>query len=227
MEQKKKEVTIDPFSLKKEKEATLVRIQRYKKSKRYIGFLLSLIGLILISPLLLIISLSIKVSDWQAPIIFKQIRIGENGRSFCMYKFRTMHPDAEAHLEKYLAQNEIAGAMFKMKDDPRVTRIGRFLRKTSLDELPQLLNVLKGEMALVGPRPPLPREVKAYTSHDMRRLTVTPGCTGLWQVSGRNQLDFHEMVALDIAYIDKMSLMMDTKIILATFRVMFTADGAS
>lgn len=127
-----------------------------------------------------------------------------------------MHVDAEARLEELTQFNEIEGAMFKMKNDPRVTKIGRFLRKTSIDEFPQLINVLKGEMTLVGPRPPLPKELAEYSEYNKKRLTVVPGCTGLWQVSGRNKLNFNEMVELDLTYIKEMSLMLDLKILLKT-----------
>ncbi|SQC62358.1 Putative colanic biosynthesis UDP-glucose lipid carrier transferase [Listeria fleischmannii subsp. fleischmannii] len=143
-----------------------------------------------------------------------------------MYKFRTMRTNAEAELEKYLKQNEIDGAMFKMKKDPRVTKIGRFLRKMSLDELPQIWNVLKGDMSLIGPRPPLPREVAVYSSYDKQRLLVTPGCTGLWQVSGRNALSFEEMVELDLHYIRHLSFKLDFKILCKTFIVLLFPKGA-
>lgn len=143
-----------------------------------------------------------------------------------MYKFRTMVPDADQLLGQYLDKNEIEGAMFKLKKDPRVTRLGRLLRKTSLDELPQLINVLKGEMALVGPRPPLEREVVSYSEKDKQRLSVTPGCTGLWQVSGRNELSFQEMVALDLYYINNLSWLLDLKIIMKTIGVVFLPKGA-
>lgn len=144
-----------------------------------------------------------------------------------MYKFRSMVTDAEERLKDLLQYNEVSGAMFKMKEDPRVTKIGKFIRKTSIDELPQLLNVLKGEMSLVGPRPPLPREVKEYTSYDKQRLLVTPGCTGLWQVTERNNVGFKEMVKLDLEYINKRSLFYDLKIILKTIQIMVKSNGAS
>lgn len=143
-----------------------------------------------------------------------------------MYKFRSMVSNAEELLGGLLHQNEISGAMFKMKEDPRITRIGRFIRKTSIDELPQLFNVLKGDMSLVGPRPPLPREVEEYTDYDKLRLTVTPGCTGLWQVSGRNELSFAEMVQLDLTYIEQRSPLLDTKILIKTLKVMVGSKDA-
>ncbi|EIA18799.1 priming glycosyltransferase, partial [Listeria fleischmannii subsp. coloradonensis] len=179
----------------------------YAAMKRVSGSLLSILGLIILSPLLLIVCIAIKLEDPKGPILFKQVRVGKDERQFEIYKFRTMRADAEEMLEELLKYNEIEGAMFKMKDDPRITKIGKFLRKTSIDELPQLWNVVKGDMALVGPRPPLPREVAEYSAHDKKRLTVTPGCTGLWQVSGRNDLDFHQMVELDLQYIREASLL--------------------
>lgn len=203
-----------------------VQATSYLRWKRTIETLFSLGLLVVLSPLLLLICIGIKFSNWQAPIIFKQVRVGKNEATFVMYKFRTMVPDADQLLGQYLDKNEIEGAMFKLKKDPRVTRLGRFLRKTSLDELPQLINVLKGEMALVGPRPPLEREVVSYSEKDKQRLSVTPGCTGLWQVSGRNELSFQEMVALDLYYINNLNWLLDLKIIMKTIGVVFLPKGA-
>lgn len=143
-----------------------------------------------------------------------------------MYKFRSMCVDAEKKLPTLLSKNEVEGAMFKMKDDPRVTKFGRFIRKTSLDELPQLWNVLKGEMSLVGPRPSLQREVSQYTKYDEQRLLVKPGCTGLWQINGRSNIGFSEMVMLDLEYIEKRSIYIDFKIIYRTFFVILRPEGA-
>lgn len=143
-----------------------------------------------------------------------------------MYKFRSMCIDAEEKLAELMEQNEIDGAMFKMKDDPRVTKIGKMIRRTSLDELPQLLNVVKGDMSLIGPRPPLEREVAEYTLHDMQRLLVKPGCSGLWQVSGRNEVGFEEMVDFDVEYIQNRSTLNDIKIIFKTIKVMIKPNGA-
>ena len=157
------------------------------------------------------------MEDPKSPVLFKQVRVGKNEKEFEMYKFRSMITDAEEKLKDLLQHNEVSGAMFKMKDDPRVTKIGKFIRKTSIDELPQLLNVLKGEMSLVGPRPPLTREVKEYTSYDKQRLLVTPGCTGLWQVMERNSVGFKEMVELDLTYIQHSNLWFDVKLILKQF----------
>lgn len=194
--------------------------------KRIQDVCFSLAGLILLSPLLLLIALLIKVEDPKGAVIFAQTRVGKNGKPFKMYKFRSMVSGAEAMLGNLMEQNEISGAMFKMKNDPRITRVGRFIRKTSLDELPQLMNVLKGNMSLVGPRPPLPREVADYTSYDMLRLLVVPGCTGLWQISGRNHVGFREMVELDLEYIANQSFKKDIVIMCKTVKVLFGADNA-
>ncbi|MHC5251302.1 sugar transferase [Listeria kieliensis] len=198
----------------------------YLKWKMRLGKVLSLVALLILSPLFFLIAFSIKIMDWKAPVFFKQVRVGKNGKTFYMYKFRTMRPDAEEQLGKYLSQNEISGAMFKMKKDPRVTKIGRLLRKTSLDELPQIWNVVKGDMSLIGPRPPLPREVAVYSAYDKQRLLITPGCTGLWQVSGRNELSFEEMVELDLRYIANLSWKLDFKILCKTFIVLLIPKGA-
>ncbi|WP_136603698.1 sugar transferase [Paenibacillus dokdonensis] len=195
-------------------------------SKRIQDVCFSLLGLLVLSPLLLLIALLIKAEDPKGAVIFAQTRVGKNGKVFKMYKFRSMVSDAETLLGKLMDQNEIRGAMFKMRNDPRITRVGRFIRKTSLDELPQLLNVLMGHMSLVGPRPPLPREVDDYTSYDMMRLLVVPGCTGLWQISGRNHVGFQEMVELDLEYIRNQSLMKDIIIMFKTVKVLFGADNA-
>lgn len=188
----------------------------YELAKRVFDLFSAFIGLILLSPAFLIVSLMIKWDDPHGKVIFKQIRIGKNGRKFYIYKFRSMVPNAEQMLDGLADQNETTGAMFKMKKDPRITRVGRILRKTSIDELPQLVNVLKGEMSLVGPRPPLPREVEQYSGYDLQRLLVKPGCTGLWQVSGRSDLGFDQMVKLDLHYIQHRSIANDFKLILKT-----------
>lgn len=194
--------------------------------KRLIDVLGSTIGLILLSPLFLVIAILIKVEDPKGPVFFKQKRIGKDEKSFELYKFRSMVFDAEDLLEELLDMNEAEGKMFKIQHDPRVTRIGRVIRKTSIDELPQLWNVIKGDMTLVGPRPPLPREVDEYTYYDKQRLLVTPGCTGLWQVSGRNRLSFDQMVQLDLRYIQERNLYLDIKIIFKTVNVMIKSrDG--
>ncbi|QOG30490.1 sugar transferase [Enterococcus casseliflavus] len=194
--------------------------------KRVVDVLGSLVGLILLSPIFLYVAFKIKQEEPEGPIFFSQDRVGKNGKLFKMYKFRSMCVDAEAKLEALLQHNEVDGAMFKMKEDPRVTKIGRFIRKTSIDELPQFWNVLKGDMSLVGPRPPLIREVAIYNDYDQQRLLVKPGCTGLWQISGRNHVSFSEMVDLDIVYIRKASIWFDLKIILKTVGIMIKPNGA-
>ncbi|MBU7454885.1 sugar transferase [Leuconostoc fallax] len=187
----------------------------YLFAKRVLDYIGSGIGIILFSPILLIIAIVIKLEDG-GPIIFKQERIGHNGRHFNIYKFRSMRIDAEELKAKLLDQNEVEGAMFKMKDDPRVTRFGKFIRKHSLDELPQFFNVFLGDMSLVGPRPPLVDEVAKYTAYEKQRLLVRPGLSGLWQISGRNNLSFADMVELDLEYIQTRSIWLDIKIIFKT-----------
>ncbi|MGF1943697.1 sugar transferase [Enterococcus casseliflavus] len=198
----------------------------YHFIKRAIDIFGSSLGLIVLSPLFLIVGYMIKKEDSGGPIFFSQDRVGKNGKVFKMYKFRSMCIDAEERLALLLEHNEVEGAMFKIKDDPRVTRIGKFIRKTSIDELPQLWNVLKGNMSLVGPRPPLVREVVEYSEYDKQRLFVKPGCTGLWQVSGRNHVGFHEMVQLDLEYIDSQSLYFDIKVIFKTIIIILKPNGA-
>ena len=198
----------------------------YIRMKRLIDILGSLLGIILLSPIFLIIAILIKIEDPKGPVFFKQVRVGKDETKFYMYKFRSMVTDAEDRLKDLLELNEVSGAMFKIKEDPRLTKIGKYIRKTSIDELPQLLNVLKGEMSLVGPRPPLLREVEEYTSYDKQRLLVKPGCTGLWQVSGRNDLGFKEMVELDLKYINERTLVYDMKIIFKTIKIIVFPNSA-
>lgn len=199
----------------------------YMATKRCMDIIGALCGLIFLSPIFLVVALLIKYEDPKGGVFFKQMRVGKDGKEFYMYKFRSMVTDAEERLQDLLKYNEVSGAMFKIKEDPRITRIGKIIRKTSIDELPQLINVLKGDMSLVGPRPPLPREVKEYTTYDKQRLMVTPGCTGLWQVSGRNSIGFAEMVKLDIYYIENRNLIFDLKIICITFVVVIKPNDAS
>ena len=198
----------------------------YLLTKRILDITGSLFGIILLGFLFIIIAILIKLEDPKGAILFSQKRVGLNGKEFKMYKFRSMISNAEEKLQELLKHNEVSGAMFKMKDDPRITKIGKFIRKTSIDELPQLFNVLKGDMSLVGPRPPLPREVTVYSEYDKQRLLVTPGCTGLWQVSGRNSVGFEEMVELDLQYIRERSFIYDIKIILKTVLVLFGSKDA-
>lgn len=205
----------------------LVRhVRRELPGKRGLDIVLALVGLIAASPLLLLIAVCIKLENPRGRVLFVQQRLGRGGQPFDMYKFRSMIENAEARLDELLRHNEVSGAMFKIRNDPRVTRIGRILRKTSLDELPQLWNVLRGEMSLVGPRPPLPREAEQYTEIQWRRLAVTPGCTGLWQVSGRSTLGFERMVELDLEYIEKRGLWLDLKILARTVKVLFGSRDA-
>lgn len=206
-----------------------MRIQRrygYRFVKRGFDILASLMGLILLSPLFLIVAIAIKVDDPRGKVFYSQIRLGRGERPFKMFKFRSMFVDADKKLADLLKYNEVDGAMFKMKEDPRVTRIGHFIRKYSIDELPQLINVLKGDMSLVGPRPPLEREVANYSEYAKQRLYVKPGCTGLWQVSGRNSVGFDEMVELDLQYIEKSSFWFDLKIMLLTVKIMIWPNSA-
>ncbi|CAM4456139.1 sugar transferase [Paenibacillus xylanexedens] len=198
----------------------------YLFMKRMLDLLGSFIGLIILCPLFAVIGLLIKIEAPQGSVFFRQVRVGQNGKEFHMYKFRSMVANAEDLLEQLIDQNEVNGNMFKMKNDPRITRIGKFIRKTSLDELPQLWNVFRGEMSLVGPRPALPREVKNYNSYDRQRLQMIPGCTGLWQVSGRNSVGFDEMVELDLTYARERSMMVDIKIIFRTFKVLVGSKDA-
>lgn len=193
--------------------------------KRTFDVLFASLALLGLAPIFLIIAMLIKL-DGPGKVFFKQQRAGHNGIPFHMYKFRTMVEDAEDQLAALEAQNEGAGPLFKLKDDPRVTRTGRWLRKHSLDELPQFLNVFRGEMSVVGPRPPLFKEVKVYKGHDQRRLYLKPGVTGLWQVSGRSNLDWKESIRLDLYYAENWTIISDLRIIWRTFKVMIKPDGA-
>lgn len=183
-----------------------------------VGLAITVVVTIFLAPPLLIES--------PGPLFFAQKRVGKNGRFFKIYKFRSMYRDAEERKKELESQNEMNGLMFKMKDDPRITKVGKFIRKTSIDELPQFFNVLKGDMSLVGTRPPTVDEFKQYETHQKRRLSAKPGITGLWQVSGRNNIkDFEDVVKLDVQYIDNWSLGMDIKILLKTIRVVFEKGG--
>jgi exopolysaccharide biosynthesis polyprenyl glycosylphosphotransferase len=193
--------------------------------KRAMDVAISLIGLILLFPLFIIIAVAIKL-DTPGPALFKQIRVGKGERLFACFKFRSMRQGADNEKERYQAQNEANGAFFKIRDDPRITRVGRFLRRMSLDELPQLLNVLMGHMSLVGPRPAPPSEVQRYQPWHRRRLEVAPGMSGLWQVSGRSELTFDEMVLLDLYYIENWSPLLDVQIMLRTVPNVLTGVGA-
>ena len=195
------------------------------KLKRFIDILISFIALILVSPFFLFAFIGVKLSS-KGPVLFKQKRVGLNGRIFSLYKFRSMYVDAENMLAEIEAKNEMTGPLFKMTDDPRVTKFGRFIRKYSIDELPQLWNVFRGDMSLVGPRPPIPGEVSLYGRRDRRRLSMRPGLTCLWQVSGRNKIkDFNKLVELDLKYIDNCSLYGDFVLLFKTIPVVFGGKG--
>ncbi|MHB9951898.1 sugar transferase [Ligilactobacillus murinus] len=197
----------------------------YMFFKRIFDIILSAVGLLVLAIPCLIIALFIFACD-RGPVFYTQERVGKDGKKFMIYKFRSMYVNADTLLEKLKEKNEVTGPMFKMKNDPRVTSVGRFLRKTSLDELPQLWNVLRGDMSVVGPRPPLPSEVREYSDYDKQRLWVIPGCTGLWQATERNNVGFSEMVDLDLTYIQHRSLLLDAKIILLTFLMIVRPKGA-
>jgi len=200
--------------------------ESYLIMKRMIDIFFSALGLLVLMPLFVVVAILIKLEDPKGKVFFRQNRVGKNEKQFPMYKFRSMVSNAEELKENLMAYNEVSGAMFKIKNDPRITQIGRFLRKTSIDELPQLWNVLIGQMSLVGPRPPLPEEVAQYTEYDKQRLTVTPGCTGYWQVNARNSVGFDEMVQLDLTYIHIRSTMLDLKIIAKTALMLLGSKDA-
>ncbi len=194
-------------------------------AKRALDILASGLALLVLAPVLLGIAILVR-RDGPGPVLFSQDRVGRNGAQFRMYKFRSMVPTAEADLAALLVRNEGNGVLFKMRDDPRVTRVGRVLRRFSLDELPQLWNVFVGDMSLVGPRPPLGREVEAYENHVLRRLYIKPGLTGMWQISGRSDLSWEDSVRLDLYYVENWSLAGDLMIMWRTFRVLVRPDGA-
>ena len=209
-----------------DREKTLRSHRRYWVLRRAQDIVFSLLALILLAPMALLISLAIVLDSPGDGAIFRQRRVGRDGKLFWLYKFRTMCPDAEEQLNELLSQNQMDGPVFKIKGDPRITRVGRFLRKTSLDELPQLLNVLQGDMSIVGPRPALPREVELYSDYQRQRLYVTPGLSCYWQLAPhRNEMSFDEWVALDLKYIQERSFWVDWKIIFLTVRAMLMKYG--
>ena len=193
--------------------------------KRIMDICGSIIGIIVASPIMLVLCALIKLTS-PGPLIYRQERVGLHNQTFWMYKFRSMYMDAEERKKDLMAQNEMSGLMFKMKDDPRITKVGKFIRKTSIDELPQFINVLKGDMSLVGTRPPTVAEFKQYQGHHKRRLSMKPGITGMWQAYGRNTVqDFEEIVKMDLDYIDNWSIMLDIKILFKTVQSVLTTGG--
>lgn len=197
----------------------------YRAIKRISDVVLSALALIVLSPLFLITAIAIKL-DSEGPVFYSQLRVGKGGKTFKMYKFRSMCVDAEKQLDKLKDLNEKDGPVFKIANDPRVTKVGRIIRKRSIDELPQLINIIKGDMSIVGPRPPLPNEVEQYTTYQMQRLSVKPGLTCYWQISGRSDISFDEWVELDCKYIRESSVWTDIKIILKTVPAVLFGRGA-
>jgi exopolysaccharide biosynthesis polyprenyl glycosylphosphotransferase len=194
--------------------------------KRLIDILGGMVGLLITAVVTPFVALAIKL-DSPGPIFFAQTRIGKNGRRFKIYKFRSMYIDAEARKKELEAQNEMQGLMFKMENDPRITKVGKFIRKTSIDELPQFYNIVKGDMSLVGTRPPTEDEFEQYNSHYRRRISMTPGLTGLWQISGRSEIvDFDDVVKYDLEYIDNWTIGLDIKILFQTVWVVLTGKGS-
>ena len=198
----------------------------YAFFKRFFDIFLCVFALIVLSPVFLVIAILIKCEDG-GPVFFKQTRLTKGCKEFGMYKFRSMCVDAEAKLEALMDRNEVSGPAFKIEDDPRITKIGKFIRKTSIDELPQLLNIIKGDMSIIGPRPPLPREVAEYTEYQLHRLDVKTGLSCYHECYGRSKVtDFDEWVEQDLKYIRERSLWVDLKVILMTIKVVLTGDGA-
>lgn len=209
-----------------DREAVLRRDRQYWQLRRMQDVILSVSALLVLWPGMLIVALIIVIDSPGASPVFCQTRIGRDGKPFTFYKFRSMHPNAEQELEQLLPQNEMDGPVFKMKNDPRITRFGRFIRRCSIDELPQLWNVLRGDMSLVGPRPGIPREVEQYDAYAAQRLIVTPGLTCYWQVQpNRNEISFDEWINLDLRYIQNRSFITDWKIICQTFGAVLSMTG--
>lgn len=205
---------------------TLKTRHGYRWLKRFQDIIFSLIAIIVLSPVMIITSIAIFIDDPKGIPVFSQVRVGRDGKKFKMYKFRSMVVDAEDRLEELLKNNEMDGPAFKITDDPRITRVGKFIRKTSIDELPQLFNILKGDMSIVGPRPALPREVRQYTVYQTQRLFITPGLTCYWQIQpNRNDISFDEWVEMDLQYIRERSFLVDWKIIFKTVITVFTTQG--
>ena len=198
---------------------------RYEKIKRFFDICLSAAALVVLSPLLLVIAILIYLED-KGPVIYSQTRIGKDGRAFKLYKFRSMCVDADEKLKDLQKLNERDGPVFKIRDDPRVTKVGKFIRKTCIDELPQLVNIIKGDISIVGPRPPLPNEVEQYNSYQKQRLLVVPGLTCYWQIQKGEETTFDEWVELDLKYIKERSVLLDFRLILLTFKVILSGKGA-
>lgn len=215
-----------PVSPLQGKSGNSLNTRFYLFIKRVFDILFSLLVIILLSPLFICIAITIFLDDPKGSPFFIQKRCGKNGRLFSLYKFRSMYVDAEETLSKLLTYNEMDGPVFKIREDPRITRFGKFIRRTSIDELPQFINVLMGDMSIVGPRPALPREVKQYNELQLKRLSVKPGLTCYWQViPKRNSLSFDEWVALDLKYIQDQCFLLDIKLILKTFKAVINAEG--
>jgi lipopolysaccharide/colanic/teichoic acid biosynthesis glycosyltransferase len=193
--------------------------------KRAIDLVGSLVLIVVLSPILLATTIAIRVSS-RGPVLFLQVRVGRGGRNFRMLKFRSMRQQAHDDRDEVIHLNEVSGPVFKIREDPRLTRVGRLIRKLSIDELPQLANVVAGHMSLVGPRPPLPDEYEAYSPRERRRLSVRPGLTCIWQVSGRSDVDFERWVAMDLQYIDTWTLWLDLKLMLLTIPAVLSGRGA-
>ena len=234
------DVNIDAFDLSVSGKKTLNRVGKYAAvtfarnlfstrqmiAKRALDIAGSLVGMVILGIATIFVAPAIKL-DSPGPVFFGQTRVGKNGRKFTFYKFRSMYQDAEARKKELMASNEVKGLMFKMEDDPRITRVGKFIRKTSIDELPQFFNVLRGDMSLVGTRPPTVDEFEHYEAKHKCRLSMTPGLTGLWQISGRSDIkDFDEVVRLDMQYIGNWSILTDIKILLLTVKVVLTGRGS-
>ena len=234
------DVNIDAFDLSVSGKKSLNRVGKYAAvtfarnlfstrqmiAKRALDIVGSMVGMIILGIATIFVAPAIKL-DSPGPVFFGQTRVGKNGRKFTFYKFRSMYKDAEARKKELMASNEVKGLMFKMEDDPRSTKVGKFIRKTSIDELPQFWNVLRGDMSLVGTRPPTVDEFEHYEAKHKCRLSMTPGLTGLWQISGRSDIkDFDEVVRLDMQYIDNWSILKDIKILILTVKVVLTGRGS-
>lgn len=215
-----------PLRVKLKQQLWKAKTQLFPRTKRVCDIVISFLALAMLTPILLLTGVLIRLES-RGPILFKQQRVGIDSNPFTMYKFRSMFNDASERRKQLEAENEMdKGVLFKIKHDPRITRVGKIIRKTSIDELPQLLNVLKGDMSLVGPRPPLPDEVAQYSNSDRIRLDVLPGITCLWQVSGRSDIPFDQQVKLDTQYIEKQSLSFDLLLLLKTIPAVLKGNGA-